>query len=183
MWSVMYAGSTRIRCMSRSLYWCIQALRCVGDGCKEHTSHRWYFVGTRKRSTTRQGQSRTIKDNQKIQVKNVVRKPQKCRNLKIRGGVDFSKSGFRSYTNLINLAGLAWPQIQDMDETALHNRLLATPVHRRGRPRIGSTVLERFPIVMTPVGFGLWLNHGWLTVCLRWNFASATLWIVDPMCH
>ena len=40
-----------------------------------------------------------------------------------------SKGVVTKYVKLAADADLAWPQIQDMDETALHNRLQATQVH------------------------------------------------------
>ncbi len=39
-----------------------------------------------------------------------------------------SKGVVTKYVKLAGAAGLTWPQIQDMDETALHNCLMVTPV-------------------------------------------------------
>jgi transposase len=43
--------------------------------------------------------------------------------------LDISKGVITKYLNMASAAGLDWPQIQLLDETALHNRLLGTP-HR-----------------------------------------------------
>lgn len=42
--------------------------------------------------------------------------------------LDLSKGVVTKYVKLASAAGLYWPQIQDMDETALHHRLMAAPV-------------------------------------------------------
>jgi hypothetical protein len=43
-----------------------------------------------------------------------------------------SKGVITKYLTMASAAGLDWPQIQTLDETALHNRLLGTPQRASG---------------------------------------------------
>lgn len=46
--------------------------------------------------------------------------------------LDISKGVITKYLTLATGAGLDWPQIQALDDTALHNRLLGTPQRASG---------------------------------------------------
>ena len=50
----------------------------------------------------------------------------------VAGALQISKGVISKYLNLANTAGLDWHQIEALDETALHNRLLGTPQRARG---------------------------------------------------
>ena len=45
----------------------------------------------------------------------------------IASSLGISKGVVAKYVKLASTAGLYWPQIQDMDETALHSRLMGAP--------------------------------------------------------
>ena len=50
----------------------------------------------------------------------------------IADSLGISKGVVTKYVNLASIAGLHWPQVQAMDETALHNRLVGTPQRASG---------------------------------------------------
>lgn len=48
------------------------------------------------------------------------------------GALDISKGVITKYLTLASSAGLDWQQIQALDDTALHNRLLGAPQRASG---------------------------------------------------
>ena len=80
----------------------------------------------------------------------------------IASSLGISKGVVAKYVKLASTAGLYWPQIQDMDETALHSRLMGAPQRASGfvSPDYAHLhqALQRKGIVDVENGLHLYLN-------------------------